>query len=53
MPQQYTVQQGDYISKIATKVGISDYTIIWNFPQNARINRFARTRMSCSPETRS
>lgn len=35
MPDYYTVQQGDYISKIAKDNGFTDYTIIWNHPNNA------------------
>ena len=39
MPQQYTVQQGDHLSRIAAQVGISDYNIIWDFPQNSRLKQ--------------
>lgn len=35
MADYYTVQQGDYISKIAKDNGFTDYTIIWNHPNNA------------------
>jgi Putative peptidoglycan binding domain len=35
MADYYTVEQGDYISKIAKDNGFRDYTIIWNHPDNA------------------
>lgn len=35
MAEYYTAQQGDYVSKIAKDNGFTDYTIIWNHPNNA------------------
>jgi hypothetical protein len=35
MPEKYTVQQGDHLSSIAKDNGFTDYTIIWNHPNNA------------------
>ncbi|MEW5979678.1 MAG: peptidoglycan-binding protein [Acidobacteriota bacterium] len=35
----YTVQQGDYLSKIAHQFGYSDYRVIWDHPQNADLKK--------------
>jgi len=35
MAGYYTVQQGDYLSKIATVNGFLDYHTIWDHPDNA------------------
>jgi len=35
----YIVKQGDYLSKIASKHGISDYLTIWNHPKNAELKK--------------
>jgi hypothetical protein len=35
----YTVEQGDYVSKIAQKFGFRDYQTIWNDPQNADLKK--------------
>jgi LysM repeat protein len=37
MATDYTVQQGDYLSKIANDFGFSDYRTIWNHPDNAEL----------------
>src|SRR5579883_403072 len=34
-PNDYTIQQGDYISKIAEERGFSDYKTIWDHGNNA------------------
>ena len=35
--REYTVQQGDYLSKIAKDFGFTDYRVIWNDPDNAEL----------------
>jgi hypothetical protein len=35
----YTVQQGDYLSKIAEAFGFADYQTIWFHPQNAELKQ--------------
>jgi N-acetylmuramoyl-L-alanine amidase len=35
MADYYTVEQGDHLSKIAKDNGFTDYTIIWDHPNNA------------------
>lgn len=37
MNTDYTVQQGDYLSKIANDFGFSDYRTIWNYPGNSEL----------------
>jgi N-acetylmuramoyl-L-alanine amidase len=37
MSTVYTVQQGDYLSKIARDHGFSDYRTIWDHPDNAAL----------------
>jgi N-acetylmuramoyl-L-alanine amidase len=37
MATDYTVQQGDYLSKIAKEFGFSDYRTIWNHPDNSEL----------------
>jgi len=37
MATDYTVQQGDYLSKIAKDFGFTDYRVIWNDPDNAEL----------------
>jgi len=37
MPFNYTVEQGDHLSKIAKDNGFTDYTIIWDHPNNATL----------------
>jgi N-acetylmuramoyl-L-alanine amidase len=39
MPDYYTVQQGDHLSKIAKDNGFTDYTAIWNHPENADLKK--------------
>ena len=39
MAGYYTVQQGDYLSKIAKKNGFPDYHTIWNHPNNADLKQ--------------
>jgi N-acetylmuramoyl-L-alanine amidase len=39
MPDYYTVQQGDHLSKIAKDNGFTDYTVIWNHPENADLKK--------------
>src|SRR5438477_9846326 len=38
MPQYHQVQQGDYLAKIATQYGFTDYHSIWEHPRNAPLN---------------
>jgi N-acetylmuramoyl-L-alanine amidase len=37
MATDYTVRQGDYLSKIAKEFGFSDYLTIWNHPDNSEL----------------
>jgi N-acetylmuramoyl-L-alanine amidase len=37
MSTDYTVRQGDYLSKIAKDFGFTDYRTIWNHPDNAEL----------------
>lgn len=39
MPDFYTVQQGDHLSKIAKDNGFTDYTVIWDHPNNADLKK--------------
>jgi N-acetylmuramoyl-L-alanine amidase len=39
MPDYYTVQQGDHLSKIAKDNGFTDYTVIWDHPENADLKK--------------
>jgi LysM repeat protein len=39
MASYYTVQQGDYLSRIAKQNGFPDYTVIWNDPNNAQLKQ--------------
>lgn len=39
MPDYYTVEQGDHLSKIAKDNGFTDYTIIWDHPNNADLKK--------------
>jgi hypothetical protein len=39
MAGYYTVQQGDYLSRIAKQNGFPDYTVIWNDPNNAKLKQ--------------
>lgn len=39
MAGNYTVQQGDHLSKIAKAFGFSDYQTIWNDPNNAALKQ--------------
>ncbi|HMD39838.1 MAG TPA: LysM domain-containing protein, partial [Candidatus Acidoferrum sp.] len=35
MSEYYTVEQGDHLSSIAKDYGFTDYTVIWDHPNNA------------------
>jgi N-acetylmuramoyl-L-alanine amidase len=37
--ENYTVKQGDYLSKIASEHGFFDHTTIWNHPANAELKK--------------
>jgi hypothetical protein len=37
--ENYTVRQGDHLSKIAKAFGFSDFNTIWNDPNNAELKR--------------
>ena len=39
MSSNYTVQQGDYLSKIAKEHGFADYLVIWNHSENAALKK--------------
>lgn len=39
MGKHYTVVQGDYLSKIAKDHGFSDYLVLWNHPENAKLKK--------------
>ena len=39
MAENYTVKQGDYLSKIASEHGFFDHTTIWNHPANAELKK--------------
>lgn len=39
MSSNYTVQQGDYLSKIAKEHGFADYLVLWNHPENATLKK--------------
>jgi N-acetylmuramoyl-L-alanine amidase len=39
----YTVQQGDFISKIAAAHGFSDFKTIWDHPQNQKLKAERKT----------
>lgn len=39
MPDYYTVVQGDHISKIAKDNGFTDYSVIWDHPNNADLKK--------------
>ena len=39
MADYYTVQQGDHLSKIAKDNGFTDYTVIWDHPNNSDLKK--------------
>lgn len=39
MADNYTVQQGDHLSKIAKDNGFTDYTVIWDHPNNSDLKK--------------
>jgi hypothetical protein len=39
MADNYTVQQGDHLSKVAKDNGFTDYTIIWDHPNNSDLKK--------------
>jgi N-acetylmuramoyl-L-alanine amidase len=39
MADFYTVEQGDHLSKIAKDNGFTDYTVIWDHPNNADLKK--------------
>jgi hypothetical protein len=39
MEDYYTVQQGDHLSKIAKDNGFTDYTVIWDHPNNSDLKK--------------
>ena len=39
MGEYYTVKQGDHLSKIAKDNGFTDYTVIWDHPDNADLKK--------------
>ena len=39
MPSTHLVQQGEHLSSIADQYGFTDYTVIWNHPNNATLKQ--------------
>src|SRR5580704_5981185 len=39
MEDYYTVEQGDHLSKIAKENGFTDYTVIWDHPNNSDLKK--------------
>ena len=39
MTDYYTVRQGDHLSKIAKDNGFTDYTVIWDHPNNSDLKK--------------
>ena len=39
MPTQHTVKQDEHVAGIATKHGIEDYNLVWDFPDNADLKQ--------------
>jgi hypothetical protein len=39
MADYYTVEQGDHLSKIAKENGFTDYTVIWDHPNNSDLKK--------------
>ena len=37
--KNYTVQQGDFVSKLAARFGFSDFRAIWDHPQNQKLKQ--------------
>jgi N-acetylmuramoyl-L-alanine amidase len=35
----YTVKQGEHLSRLAKQFGFSDYSTIWDHPENAELKR--------------
>jgi hypothetical protein len=48
-PNDYEIQQGDYISKIAADHGFSDFGTIWEHPQNADLKTLRTTPNVLAP----
>jgi N-acetylmuramoyl-L-alanine amidase len=48
-PHQYTVQAGDYVSKVADAKGFSDYQTIWNDGHNAHLKAQRKTPNVLAP----
>lgn len=42
MPANYVVLQGDHLSKIAKENGFTDYSVIWDHPQNAELKKLRK-----------
>ncbi len=42
MAEYYTVEQGDHLSKIAKDNGFTDYTVIWDRPENADLKKLRK-----------
>jgi Putative peptidoglycan binding domain len=45
----YTVQQGDYVSKLAAERGFSDFSTIWDHPQNQELKKQRTTPNVLAP----
>jgi len=48
-PNDYIVQQGDYVSKLAAQRGLSDYKTIWDHPQNQELKNLRTTPNVLAP----
>ncbi len=49
MASQHTVEQGEFLAKIAAKYGFSEYRIIWDHRQNTNLERQRQNRPCSSP----
>ena len=48
-PNDYIVQQGDYVSKLSAERGFSDYRTIWDHPQNQKLKQQRTTPNVLAP----
>ena len=48
-PNDYVIQQGDYVSKIAAERGFSDFQTIWDHPQNQKLKQDRATPNVLAP----
>ena len=48
-PNDYTIQQGDYVSKLAAERGFSDFKTIWDHPKNQDLKKLRTTPNVLAP----